>query len=221
MSDLYFRTAIKVNFEMHPNLTFDFYFMLQFAGLFDLTVQATKKVAVSAANGNATEGDYILRAEFEEKIKDHIGQRIDELFKERARMEAQEASAAVDALNAEKKKYDDEIAARKGKLDEALKRKQALIDQKQKEAKEALDKRKADAQEKLKALDNAQNDLRKKVTEGKAALAAEAAKATKDMEDAKQTLEAERKSIADKFTAAHFVLDKKVEALHHSFSNAE
>ena len=206
---------------MHPSLTFDFYFMLQFAEIFDLKVEATKAMVISPSNPNATVGDYTLKAEFHQEIRDHVSQKINDLFKEKARLEAQAASEREREIVAERKKLQDKIDAAQSNLDKALKAKTDLINVEKDKFNKKLDTQRAVEQQKLSALNQAQLDLKSKTDTAKNDVAAKTAKATKDLTDAQLKLDLERKNWDAKISNWHSDVDKASRGLQNICNNAQ
>jgi predicted nucleic acid-binding Zn-ribbon protein len=206
---------------MNPKLTFDFSFSLRFADLFDFEVQASKAVSVSPSNPDATEGEYTLKAKFQQEILGHTAAKIDELFKEKARLESQEASAREKELDDAKKQWQSNLDKKEADLKRAFDNKKKRIDEKTAEANENLENEKRRAVENQKFFDKAQVALRKEVAKAKADFAADTAKATQALTNAQKNLEEGRKYWDEKLESAHRSVDQATHDLHVRFTIAE
>jgi hypothetical protein len=206
---------------MHPHISFDFFFALQFAGLFEFHVHAARKLAVSASNPDVTEAEYTLLAEFSADIRAHIGQKVDDLFREKARLESQKAVTTEQELDDAKRKWQETVDAKEAALKEAYDAKTKKIADRTAYYNREAEEKKAAALEKQKSLYDAQNAFRKNVADAKAASAAERAKFAHELTAAQQDLETKRKYWNDEITKAHNDLDEKTRKLHSKFGDAQ
>ena len=107
------------SFQVHPTPRFEFQFSLEYARIFTFKVHAYPVNDPTELSLDVSKTTYTLKADFERGAYDHVASKLNQMFKEKAREEMQEAEQTTKELNKEYQKWQAEIDRKQVKLDKA------------------------------------------------------------------------------------------------------
>ncbi|KAG8777477.1 hypothetical protein FRC16_004134 [Serendipita sp. 398] len=213
--------VMVANFELHPNFTFHFMFLLHLTDLFTFEVYAYPISTPSEENPDVTVTDYRLTAEFRNKTRDQLTLKINKMFDEKARREAKEAETTQQKLDEARQAWQADMDEKQRKLDKAY----ASWTTKSSETHDRLESIKREQKAKVDdlrhKLEHEREKLHRNVNETQAALTAANNERSARLHKDRENLQAKRAEWDGYISNAHRKVDDTTRDLHNRFGNTE